>query len=486
MTLDLGTTTGLLTDGLWRRGAGRLTVRDKYTGDPIAEVEVPDESQVTAAVDAAATAVRRPMPVTERAVVLRAAAGHLATWRAEIVATYVAETGFTAADGEVEFGRTLQIFELSAQEAERLTGEVVPVHAVPGHENSLCYTMRVPVGVVAAVTPFNAPLSTVAHKIAPAIAAGNAVVLKPAELTPLSAIALGRALVEAGLPDGRLQVLCGPGETVGDQIVRHPAVRYVSFTGSTEVGRHIRAVSGLARTQLELGSNSPTLLWRDADLDLALPLIVRAGFRKAGQVCTSVQRLLVHRDIAAEATERLAGLVQALEYGDPRRVGTAVGPLISDDSASRARALVDDAADRGARVRVGGGGDGDGALMAPTLLTDLPENARLCTEEAFAPIVAVAPVDSLADAVGLANATRFGLQAGVFCQDLDVAFAFARDLEMGGVIINDTSSYHPDPMPYGGVKESGHGVEGPRYTVHDMTDSRTVVLRLREPGAHRT
>jgi acyl-CoA reductase-like NAD-dependent aldehyde dehydrogenase len=480
MRLDSATATGLLIQGEWRRGSERLPVLDKFTGTPIGEVEVPSAAQIDDALESAAAATREPMPVTARAAVLRAAAQQLAARRPEIVANYVAETGFTAADGEVELSRTLQIFELSAQEAERLTGEVVPIHAVPGHENSLCFTQRVPVGVVAAITPFNAPLSTVAHKIAPAIAAGNPVVLKPAEATPLSAIALVQALIEAGLPDGRIQLLPGPGELVGDLIVRHPAVRYVSFTGSTAVGRHIRSVSGLARTQLELGSNSPTLLWRDADLELALPLVTRAGYRKAGQVCTSVQRLLVHRDIAAEVADRLGALVGALPCGDPRAAGTAVGPVISEESAGRVQGLIEDAIGRGARAPIGG--TRSGALVAPTVLTGVPETARLSHEEAFGPVVALSTVDTLAGAVRRANATRFGLQAGVFCQDLDVAFTFARELEMGGVIINDTSSYHPDPMPYGGVKDSGQGVEGPRYTVQDMTDSRTIVLRLRPAG----
>jgi acyl-CoA reductase-like NAD-dependent aldehyde dehydrogenase len=478
MRLDVAATTGLLVNGEWQRGS-RIPVVDKYRGDPIAEIEVPSAAQVETALTGAAAAARTDLPAGARAAVLRAAAGHLASCRPEIVANYVAETGFTPADGETELNRTLLIFELSAQEAERLTGEVVPIGSLPGHEGSLCFTQRVPVGVVAAVTPFNAPLSTVAHKVAPAIAAGNPVVLKPAEPTPLSSVALVAALVEAGLPDGRIQLLPGPGDTVGDQVVRHPAVRYVSFTGSTAVGRHIRAVCGLARTQLELGSNSPTLLWRDADLDLALPLVARAGYRKAGQVCTSVQRLLVHRDIADEVAERLAYLVESLPYGDPRQTGTAVGPMISEESARRAYGLVDDALSRGGTLRVGG--PRAGALMAPTLLTELPEDARLSTEEAFAPVVSMSAVDCLADAVRRANATPFGLQAGVFCQDLDVAFAFASKLDMGGVIINDTSSYHPDSMPYGGTKDSGHGIEGPRYTVHDMTDSRAIVLRLREP-----
>ncbi|MEN3309293.1 MAG: hypothetical protein V7603_5495 [Micromonosporaceae bacterium] len=477
MRLDVTGVTGLLVDGAWVRGAERLAVLDKYTGETVTELAVPDPDQVDTALCAAAEAAAEDLPVTARAAILRRAAGHLSQWREDIVANYVAETGFTPTDGHTELDRTLAVFELSAQEGERLTGEMVPVHAVPGQESSLCFTQRVPVGVVAAITPFNAPLSTVAHKLAPALAAGNSVVLKPAELTPLSAVALARALLEAGLPPRRLQLLPGPGETVGDRVARHPAVRYLSFTGSTEVGRHLRAVCGLARTQLELGSNSPTLLWRDADLDRALPLVIRAGYRKAGQVCTSVQRLLVHRDIAVEVTGRLSDLVRALRSGDPREPGTAVGPVISEESARRAQHLVEDARASGAQLCAGG--VRSGAVLTPTLLTGLTPQARLSTEEAFAPVVAMATVESLDEAVTLANATRFGLQAGVFCQDIDVAFTFARRLEMGGVIVNDTSSYHPDLMPYGGVKESGQGVAGPRYSVQDMTNSRTVVLRLR-------
>jgi succinate-semialdehyde dehydrogenase / glutarate-semialdehyde dehydrogenase len=481
MGLNVLDATGLLVNGAWMRGHERLPVLDKYTGSVVAETEVPGPDQIDAALASAEEAAAVDFDVTARAAVLRRAAGLLAENRAAIVANYVAETGFTPTDGETELDRARQVFELSAQEGERLTGEMVPVHAVPGHQNSLCFTQRVPVGVVAAISPFNAPLSTVAHKIAPAIAAGNAVVLKPAEQTPLSSIALVQALIEAGLPERRLQLLPGPGETVGDRIVRHPAVRYISFTGSTDTGRQIRAVSGLARTQLELGSNSPTVLWRDADLELALPMVIRAGYRKAGQVCTSVQRLLVHKDIADEVVARLSTLVSALRYGDPRQPGTAVGPVISMASAERAQGLIDDAVDHGARVCAGG--SASGAVIAPTLLAALPRQARLAEEEAFAPIVATATVGSLDEAVHLANSTRYGLQTGIFCQDIDVAFAFARRLQMGGVIINDTSSYHPDPMPYGGVKDSGQGIEGPKYAVHDMTDSRTIVLRLRPPAA---
>ncbi len=470
--------TGLLVDGTWTHGTGRLPVADKYTGETIAALHVPGPDQVAAAVASATRAVGQ-LPCGERAMVLRRAARLLDERRDTIVAQYVAETGFTPSDATTELDRTLLIFELCAQEALRLTGELVPVQAATGHDDSLCFTLRVPVGVVAAITPFNAPLSTVAHKIAPALAAGNAVVLKPAEQTPLSAVALVQALLDAELPERLVQLLPGPGETVGDQLVRHPDVRYITFTGSTAVGRHIRAVSGLARTHLELGSNSPTLLWRDADLDHALPLVVRAGYRKAGQVCTSVQRLLVHETIADEVTARLTALVRAIPYGDPRAPGTQVGPLIGPPAAQRAEDLVKDAVGRGSLLLTGG--TRAGTMIAPAVLAGLPGSARLASEEAFAPLLAIARVGSLDEAVLLANATDYGLQAGVFCQDLDVALTFARRLRTGGVIINDTSSCHPDPMPYGGVKDSGQGVEGPAYAVPDMTESRTVLIRHRAP-----
>ncbi|MFK4100457.1 aldehyde dehydrogenase family protein [Streptomyces sp. NPDC019531] len=454
----------------------RLPVLDKYTGDVIAELPVAGPDQADEAIASATGAVGQ-LPYQERALALRRAARLLDERRDTVVAQYVAETGFTPADATTELDRTLLVLELCAQEALRLTGEMVPVQAATGHEDSLCFTLRVPVGVVAAITPFNAPLSTVAHKIAPALAAGNAVVLKPAEQTPMSAISLVQALLDAGLPEQLLHLLHGPGETVGDHLVRHPDVRYITFTGSTETGRHIRAVSGLARTHLELGSNAPTLLWRDADLELALPLVARAGYRKAGQVCTSVQRLLVHETIADEVVARLTALVQEITYGDPRAPGTQVGPLIDTEAAERAEGLVGDAVDRGSRLLTGG--TRKGALMAPAVLAGLPDAARLASEEAFAPLVAVDTVGSLEEAARKANATRYGLQTGVFCQDLDVALTFTRLLQTGGVMINDTSSCHPDPMPYGGVKDSGQGVEGPRYAVQDMTDARTVLIRHR-------
>jgi len=470
--------TGLLVDGAWRAPAATAAVSDKFTGETVRTVADATPGEVDAAVAGAARAARDPLPPDERRRVLEDAAAVLTGHETEIVDGYVAETGFTPGDARGELARAAAIFRMSAQEAVRLAGEEVPVAANPGSENRLAFTIRVPVGVVGAIAPFNAPLSTVAHKVAPALAAGNAVVLKPAELTPLSAMAIAEALLRAGLPSGLLQLVCGTGEVAGDALVRDPRVRYFTFTGSTAVGLAVKQRSGLARTQLELGSNSASIVAADADLDLVARTVARAGFRKAGQVCTSVQRLLVDRRVAPALTERLEAAVGKLTAGDPRAAGTDVGPLIARAEAERAHGWIREAVSLGASlVR---GGDRDGAVLAPTVLGGLPAASRIMTDEIFAPMVAVVPVAGVDEAVRIVNEGAYGLQAGVFTQDVDTAFAAARRLRVGGVMINDTSSYHADNMPYGGVKDSGHGVEGPRYAAYDMTDPRIIVLNLKE------
>jgi len=336
--------------------------------------------------------------------------------------------------------------------------------------------MRIPVGAVAAIAPFNAPLNTVAHKIGPAIAAGNGVVLKPAELTPLSSIALVSAFADAGLPPGYLNLVPGPGRSTGMALIRDERIRFVTFTGSTAVGRIVKQESNLARTHLELGSNSASIVASDADLDLVTRLTARAGFRKAGQVCTSVQRLMVDRRVADELADRLSATVAKLRAGDPRDAASDIGPLISTAEAERVHGWIEQSRGRSTRII---GGDLNGPVLQPTLVVKPDAQSRLLSDEAFGPVVALTVVDSFEDAIQRINAGPYGLQSGVFTQDIDRAFHAARTLRVGGVIINDTSSYHADVMPYGGVKASGHGVEGPRYAVHDMTDPRIVVLNLR-------
>jgi len=478
MTGLLTGTTGLLIDGQWEPSRTELTVLDKYTREPIAGLAQASPPDVGRAVTGALAAAQRPLPPARRQAILAETARLLDERRDEISALYVAETGFTPADAATELTRSAATLRLSAAEAVRIAGEEIPVAATPGSENRLAFTIRVPVGVVAAITPFNAPLNTVLHKVGPAIAAGNAVVLKPAEQTPLCSVALAQTLLDAGLPPGFLQLVCGPGESTGAALVADRRVRFFTFTGSAAVGLAIKQNSGIAKTHLELGSNSASIVAADADLDLVTDLVIRAGYRKAGQVCTSVQRLLVHETVADELAGRLAKRVAALKAGDPRDPAVQVGPLIAPAEAERAQRWIQQAASGGGTVLAGG--DRDGPVLAPALLRDPPRDSRLMTEEIFAPAVALAGVSSLDEAIGLVNSSEYGLQAGVFTQDLDAAFHAARHLRVGGVMINDTSSYHADAMPYGGVKDSGYGLEGPRYATADMTDPRIIVLNLRE------
>jgi acyl-CoA reductase-like NAD-dependent aldehyde dehydrogenase len=468
---------GLFVDGEWRTSARRIPVLDKYSGEVVAEVAEPAPDRVKDAIAGAHLAAGSPLDAADRARVLNRVACLLEARADQVVADYVAETGFTTADASNELRRAVSVYRLCAQEAIRVGGEQVPLAPAPGAAERLAFTIRVPVGVVVAVAPFNAPLSTVAHKIGPAIAAGNAVVLKPAEQTPLSAVHAVTAFAEAGLPAGLLQLVCGPGEVVGPALLDDDRVRFYTFTGSTAVGRIVSAGAGLAKTHLELGSNSVSIVADDARVDDVVSLVATAGFRKAGQVCTSVQRILVTRGRYEELTAALAERVAALTAGDPRADGTDLGPLISAADAARAEDWVGRSM---AAFRVGG--QRQGSLLTPALLVDPAAESEVLTKEIFAPVVSIVPVRDLDEAIARVNAGRYGLQTGVFTQDLDLAFHAARSLRVGGVIINDTSSYHADAMPYGGVKDSGHGVEGPRYAVEDMTDPRIIVLNLRRPA----
>jgi succinate-semialdehyde dehydrogenase/glutarate-semialdehyde dehydrogenase len=467
---------GVMIDGAWVRGASIDTVLDKYSLERHAEVANADAAQVTAAVDAATRAARNPLPGHERAAILRRAADVLRDRKARIVADYIAETGFTVADGDSEFERMIATLLISAEEATRIAGEEVPLRDHPAAQDRIAFTVRVPVGIVAAIAPFNAPLNTVMHKVGPALAAGNAVVLKPARATPLSSIAIADALVAAGLPGGFMNVVCGSGAEVGESLLADGRIRFYTFTGSTNVGLRVKQASGIAKTHLELGANSATLVAADADLDAVVAAVTRAGFRKAGQVCTSVQRLLVDASVADALWDRLSLAVDGLVSGDPRRPETQVGPVIAVREAQRASSWIRDAAGRSSV-----GGDIDRAVVRPAAVLAPRAGSRLLEDEIFAPVVAVVPVASMDEAVSIVNAGRFGLQAGVFTQDVDRAFDLANRLHMGGVMVNDTSSYHADPMPYGGVKDSGYGIEGPAYAVRDMTDPKIIVFRIRRP-----
>ena len=466
-----------LIDGEWVDGQGpRIGVRDKYTLKDFAELTQADEAQVRRAVDVAHAAFRRGVPAPyERGVVLERAAALLEARSDEFVRAMQREAGFTQSDAAGEVRRCLQTLKLSADEARRLAGDVIPLGGAPGAAGRIGFTLRVPLGVVAAITPFNSPLNTVTHKVAPAFAAGNAVILKPSTHTPLTACLLAEVLLEAGMPKGFLNVLHGSGEVVR-WLQADERVRFFAFTGSTEVGRLIQQAAGLRRTQMELGSIACTILCEDARLDAALPKIVNAGFRKAGQVCTSVQLLLVHESLQAEVENRLATMVQALPYGDPGDGKTFVGPVISEDAAIRIEAWIEQAVAAGAKRLAGG--PRQGAVVPPTLLTNLRDDMRVSCSEIFGPVVCVLPFKTLEQAIARVNATPFGLATGIFTHQLDEAFAAAHQLEVGGVHVNETSSSRVDLMPYGGSKDSGFGREGPRYAVHEMTEERVVTFTM--------
>jgi len=465
----------LLIDGEWTSGEGdNIPVMDKYRLAPYATVTAASPAQVSQMVGAAEAAFRRGAPVAfERGAILERAATLMETRREDFVGAMQAEAGFTAADAAGEVRRCIQTLKLSAEEARRLAGEVIPLQGAPQQEGRLAFTLRVPLGVVAAITPFNSPLNTVAHKIAPAFAAGNAVILKPSSATPVTACKLAEVLIAAGMPAGFLSVLHGRAGTA-QHLLDDPRVRFFAFTGSTEVGRSIQRSAGLRRTQMELGSISFTILCDDADLDRALPKIVSAGYRKAGQVCTSVQILLVQEAIQSDVEARLTVQVKALKYGDPYQADTVVGPLISEKEALRVEAWIDEAVSRGAKRLVGGARDG--AVVPPTLLTGIDDGMQVGCCEIFGPVVCLVPFAALDDAIARVNATPFGLATGIFTNRLLDALAAAQRLEVGGVHVNETSSARVDLMPYGGSKDSGFGREGPRYAVHEMTEERIITV----------
>jgi len=467
----------LLADGKWIPGRGApIVVMDKYRLAPGAEAGTPDQAQVAEAVAAAHAAFRRGAPGPyERGAILERAAALLEPKADEFVRIMQMEAGFTASDAQGEVRRCVQTLKLSAEEARRLAGDVIPLAGAPQQAGRMGFTLRVPLGVVLAITPFNSPLNTVAHKIAPAFAAGNAAILKPASATPLTAFKLAEVLLEAGVPAGFLSVIPGRAQ-VAEWLIADERVRFFAFTGSTEVGRSIQARAGLRRTQMELGSIACTILCDDSKLETALTKVVNAGYRKAGQVCTSVQLLLAHRTIVGEVERQLAQKVAALKYGDPSVPDTFVGPLISEKEAIRVEGWIEEAVAKGAKRLAGG--PRKGASIPPTLLAGIDDRMKVGCQEVFGPLVCVVPFDTLDEAIARVNSTPYGLATGIFTNRLEDAFRAARQLEVGGVHVNETSSSRVDLMPYGGSKESGFGREGPHYAVHEMTEERIVTFTL--------
>jgi acyl-CoA reductase-like NAD-dependent aldehyde dehydrogenase len=468
----------LLIDGAWVATDRTEEILHPYTGAPVFRVSVAGRAEAARAIDAAVRAFDRyaETPAHERARFLARTSALLEQQAEDFARTIALEAGKPIRDARAEVGRAVQTFRFAAEEAKRSHGETVPMDAAIGSERRIGLTLRQPIGVIAAITPFNFPLNLVAHKVAPALAAGNTVVVKPAEQAPVTALRLGRVLLEAGVPAGVVNVLHGSGPEAGNALVISSKVAMVTFTGSAPVGTAIRDRAGMKRVALELGSNSATIVHEDADLVAAARALARACFAYAGQICISVQRIVVHEAVLQRFLSLFIPLVRALKVGDPLAEDTDLGPMIDQSAAERAEAWLHEALAGGARALVEG--KRQEALLWPWVLTDVQPTMAVVCEEAFAPVVTIQSYRTFDEAIALVNDSKYGLQAGVFTNDVNLAFRAGMRIRTGGVIINDTSNYRADHMPYGGVKSSGMGREGVRYAMEEMLETKLVVFNL--------
>lgn len=468
----------LFIGGRWLNGGPPIEVINKYNGEVIGTVATAQKKEVEEAISAAVSAVTvmGALPTYRRAEVLLGVAALLKDQKELFARTIASESGKALKFARLEVDRAAITFTCAAEEAKRIHGETVCFDAIPAGEGYFGFWLRRPVGVVAAITPFNFPLNLVAHKVAPAIAAGNAVILKPATATPLTALLLCRILEEAGLPPGGLNLVIGKGETVGERLVSDPRIAKITFTGSADVGEHLLAKAGIKKVTLELGNNSPVIICPDAALDFAANRCAVGAFYNSGQVCVSVQRVYVHRSVCETFTEKFVSETKKLQVGDPLEEDVDVGPMIDQKEVARIASWINEAKALGARILTGG--KYEGAVYWPTLLANVEPHMKVVAEEAFAPVASIIPFDDFEDAVKLADATSYGLQASIFTRDINRIINGVRALNFGGVIINDTPSFRADQMPYGGNKQSGLGREGLRFAIEEMTNIQTVAVRL--------
>jgi acyl-CoA reductase-like NAD-dependent aldehyde dehydrogenase len=466
----------LLIGSEWVETGDWIEVRSPYDGSLVGRVPSAGAAETSRALDAAEAAMGEPLPAHERAAILDRVAHLLADRHDEVARTICAEAGKPLKAARVEASRAVSTYTMAAVEARKLAGDVVPMDASPAGEGKLALTLRIPIGIVAAISPFNFPLNLVAHKVAPALAAGCAVVLKPAGQTPLSALLLAELELEAGLPPGWLNVVCGPASEIGDVFVEDERVRLITFTGSVPIGWKLRERAPRKRVNLELGNATPVIVAADADLgDVAARLAANA-FSFAGQSCISVQRIYVERGAYDPFLEAFLLRVEALQVGDPADETTDVGPVIAEKERDRILSWIDEARSTGAEILTGG--ELEGGILRPTVIVGASLEAKVSCEEIFGPVCTVTPYDSLDEAIALANGTRFGLQAGIFTSDVKSALRAARELEFGGVTVNEAPTFRADQMPYGGIKDSGNTREGPACAVREMTEERVVVVQL--------
>jgi len=462
----------------WQDRLEKIEVLNPYDGQTVDTVPKASLGDVETALKSASqgTQPMRKLSGFDRFKILKRAAELVEKQLEDLARTITLEEGKILAEARIEVSRAAETLIVSAEEAKRVAGEMVPLDGAPGTGNRMGFTLRVPCGVVLAISPFNFPLNLVAHKVGPAIAAGNSVILKPATDTPLSALKLTAILLEAGLPPSGIQCITGSGGELGKALCSDARVRKITFTGSRDVGEQSCRQVGLKKVTKELGSNAPLIVMPDADLDKVCQAVVATGYSNAGQVCISAQRVLALKPIYAELIERLTPKVKAIRTGNPLDETVAMGPMVREADAMRVESWIHQAEDAGARVIAGG--DRQRALHAPTLVVDVRPEMRISCDELFGPAVAVSAATSIEDAIALANDTNYGLAAGIFTGNLDWAMKFAREVDSGNLHINWGPQWRADLMPYGGLKESGFGKEGPKYAVQEMTDVKMVVLHL--------
>jgi len=466
----------LLIGGEWIETGDWIDVASPYSGETVGRVAKAGADETRRAIDAAEEAMREPLPAHKRAEILVRVAGFLGRRHDEVARTISDEAGKPMKAARVEARRAMSTYTFAAVEARKLAGEMVPMDASQAGEGKLAFTLRRPIGVVGAISPFNFPLNLVAHKLAPALAAGCAVVLKPASQTPLSALLLAELETEAGLPPGWLNVLVGPASEIGDVLIEDERIKALTFTGSGAVGWKLAERAPKKRVKLELGNATPVIIAEDADIDTAAQAMAANAFSFAGQSCISVQRIYVEAPAYDRFLERFLPRVEELRLGDPADEETDVGPVIDEDARERILEWIEEARAGGARVLTGG--ELDGELIRPTVIANASPELKVSCDEVFGPVCTVNSVGSLDEAIELANGTRYGLQAGTFTTKLETALRAAQELEFGGVIVNEAPTFRADQMPYGGVKDSGNTREGPAYAVRELTEERLVVIDL--------
>ncbi len=465
--------------GKWIEKSKKIEVVHPFDNHVVDTVPHGDAGDVEAALAAAVRGAKlmAKLTVWDRYQILKKTSEKLEARTEELGRTITLEEGKPIVEGRFEVGRAAQTFMLSAEEARRIHGETIPLDASPGGAGKMGFTLRVPCGVVVAITPFNFPLNLVAHKVAPAIAAGNAVIIKPPSATPLSALKLTEILLESGMPPEAISCLTGPGGELGDALCRDGRVRKITFTGSVPVGKRICEMAGIKKVTMELGSNSPIIVMPDADLNKVAEAVAATGYSNAGQVCISTQRVMAQRKVYDDVLAASKAKVEALTIGNPLEETTKVGSMIREAEAVRVEQWVKEAVKTGARVVTGG--ERRGAIYAPTIIADVKPEMKISCEELFGPAVAFTAFENVEEALALANASEFGLAAGVFTESVETAMKFARELETGNIHINWGPQWRQDLMPYGGLKNSGFGKEGPRYAVEEMTELKMVVIHLR-------